>query len=145
MEKDDRDIGRKGIEPAKEKQKGKKGGRNCRKKRERSITPSPSQAAREEEGTNPRPSSSRLVFLVLAGNRSLGGGVLFEPSPLSSTHLSVPLHTFTQKPGGLQVGSLGNGGYRTWGPIRRAARELSKGTSTHVQYIFSPGGGVCLH
>lgn len=66
--------------------------------------------------------------------------MLFEPSPLSSTRLSVPLHTFAPKPAGLQVGSLGNGGDRTWGPIQRAARELSKGTSTHIQYISPPAG-----
>lgn len=63
VEKDDKDIGRKGIQPAKEKQRvgGKEEGNVERGEKE--ISPrAPSQAAREEEGTNPRPCSSRPPF-----------------------------------------------------------------------------------
>lgn len=67
MEKDNRDIGRKGIQPAKEKQSGKKEEGNV-ERGEKEISPrAPSQAAREEEGTNPPPSSPHPPLLVLAG------------------------------------------------------------------------------
>jgi hypothetical protein len=90
MEKDGRNIERKGIQSAKEKPKGIKGGRKCTK--ERKIARSPF-SGHKGRGGNKSPDVLPAPLSVLAGNLSSRGGALLDPNlHLSAMSPSLLLH-----------------------------------------------------
>lgn len=148
MEKDHRDIVRKGIQPAKEKQKGKKGGRKCRKRQERNITPS-SFSGRKGRGGNKSPPPRRVLpapLLILAGNLYRGGRVLFEPSPPSNicpAPTAAPIHSETWWGASRE--------FREWtlqglgSTLPKLPENYPEETAPAFNMYLLPAGGVCLH
>lgn len=94
-----------------------RGGRKCRKRRERNITTTTQSPFSGRKGRGGNKSPTEFLPPLFRFWRGICPAEVGCFKNLSAIPPPAYRHPYTWKPAGLQVGSLRNGGYRAWGPL----------------------------
>lgn len=143
IKKNDRDIGGKGIQAAKEKQKGEKEEGNV-ERGEKKYHPSPFSGRKGRGGNKSLTVFFPPLFWFWRGICREEVGCFSNLPCLSAIRTpSLPPHT-PRNLFGVRVGNLGNGGRRAWGPLRQSWERIIRRNQLPFQHIFTPHARVSV-